>query len=437
MRATTALGGAQHVPGAAAPVGASEGAVGSPRFQRRSRVQTDDRPTRSVSGILLGLPLFAGLLADAVRAVAARTIMRRLPKNATLFRRGEPCHGLYIVVDGRIQVHRASASGREQILHVQGPGEPVAEVPLFDGGPYPASARALEDSRLLFLPQDAFQQLYRENPEIADAVIRNLGSRLRRMVALIAKVTLKDVRARVAATLVERAEANGALRNGGRFVLARTQEELARELATTREGVARALAALRAQLQPHFLFNTLHSVSALIHEDDEAADLMIARLSDFLRLVIEHAGEQEVALVQELEFLNRYLEIQQVRFQDRLRVSIAVDPAALDAMVPNLVLQPLVENAIRHAVEPRAEGGRVEVSAARHGENLRLTVRDHGPGLRQGSRTVPGVGISNTRARLEQLYGGNQTLEIANHPQGGALVTVKFPWRVGEAASAA
>ena len=164
---------------------------------------------------------------------------------------------------------------------------------------------------------------------------------------------------------------------------------------------------------------------------------MIARLSDFLRLVIEHAGEQEVALVQELEFLNRYLEIQQVRFQDRLRVSIEVDPETLDAMVPNLVLQPLVENAIRHAVEPRAGGGRVEVSAARHEETLRLTVRDDGPGLRHGARTVPGVGISNTRARLEQLYGGHQTLEIANHPEGGALVTVVFPWRAGEAATAA
>lgn len=205
----------------------------------------EDGSTRTVSEVLRGLPLFAGLSDDAVRAVAARTIVRRLPKNATLFRRGEPCHGLYIVVAGRIQVHRASPGGREQILHVQGPGEPVAEVPLFDGGPYPASARALEDSRLLFLPQDAFQQLYRENPEIADAVIRNLGKRLRRMVALIAKVTLKDVRARVAATLVELAEANHALCNGGRFTLPRTQEELARELATTREGVARALAALR------------------------------------------------------------------------------------------------------------------------------------------------------------------------------------------------
>lgn len=197
------------------------------------------------------------------------------------------------------------------------------------------------------------------------------------------------------------------------------------------------LDSLKMQLQPHFLFNTLHSVSALIHEDDEAADRMIARLSDFLRLVIEHAGEQEVALVQELEFLNRYLEIQQVRFQDRLRVSIDVDPEVLHAMVPNLVLQPLVENAIRHAVEPRAGGGRVEVSAARHGETLQLTVRDDGPGLRPGPRTVSGIGLSNTRARLEQLYGGLQTLEIANHPQGGALVTVRFPWRAGEAATAA
>ena len=202
--------------------------------------------------------------------------------------------------------------------------------------------------------------------------------------------------------------------------------------------LARAqLDSLKMQLQPHFLFNTLHSVSALIHEDDEAADLMIARLSDFLRLVIEHAGEQEVALVQELEFLNRYLEIQQVRFQDRLRVSIDVDPETLDAMVPNLVLQPLVENAIRHAVEPRAGGGRVEVSATRHEETLRLTVRDDGPGLRNGAQAVPGTGISNTRARLQQLYGRLQSLEIANHPEGGALVTVRFPWRIGEAATAA
>ena len=202
--------------------------------------------------------------------------------------------------------------------------------------------------------------------------------------------------------------------------------------------LARAqLDSLKMQLQPHFLFNTLHSVSALIHEDDEAADLMIARLSDFLRLVIEHAGAQEVALVQEIDFLQRYLEIQQVRFQNRLRVAIDVEPEALDAMVPNLVLQPLVENAIRHAVEPRVAGGRVEVKGARVGDALRLTVRDDGPGLRPGALPSAGVGISNTGARLEHLYGGRQTLQIANHPEGGVLVTVTFPWRLREAATAA
>jgi signal transduction histidine kinase len=202
--------------------------------------------------------------------------------------------------------------------------------------------------------------------------------------------------------------------------------------------LARAqLDSLKMQLQPHFLFNTLHSVSALIHEDDEAADLMIARLSDFLRLVIEHAGAQEVALVQELDFLQRYLEIQQVRFQDRLHVSLDVAPDALDAMVPNLVLQPLVENAIRHAVEPRSAGGHVRISATRHGEALRLSVRDDGPGLRHGPSPGAGLGISNTRARLEHLYGERQALEIGDHPEGGVLVTVTFPWRLREAATAA
>jgi CRP/FNR family transcriptional regulator len=200
---------------------------------------------RTAVETLRGLPLFAGLSDEAVTAIADRTVPRRLPKHATLFRRGEPCHGLYIVVEGRIQIYRASPDGREQVLEVEGPGRPVAELPLFDGGPYPASARALEDSRLLFLPRDAFQWLYQSNPEIADAVIRDLGRRLRRMVGLIAKITLKDVRSRVAATLVEVAESQDALRAGGTFVLQRTQEELARSLATTREGVARALASLR------------------------------------------------------------------------------------------------------------------------------------------------------------------------------------------------
>jgi two-component system, LytTR family, sensor kinase len=196
------------------------------------------------------------------------------------------------------------------------------------------------------------------------------------------------------------------------------------------------LDSLKMQLQPHFLFNALHSISALIHEDDEAADLMIVRLGDFLRLVILHAGKQEVSLVEELDFLQRYLEIQQVRFQDRLRVRIDVEPEALEAMVPNLVLQPLVENAIRHAVEPRSSGGRVEVEAKRDGESLCITIRDDGPGIRPGSPGT-GLGIPNTRARLEHLYGDRQTLEIANRSGGGAVVTVRFPWHVGATATAA
>lgn len=201
--------------------------------------------TTDAADALRRLPLFSGLSETALREIASRTIPRTLPRNALLFRKGEPCHGLYILTEGQIQIYRASPDGREQVLHIEGPGRPVAELPLFDGGPYPASARALADSRLLFLPRDAFQALYQGNPEIADAVIRDLGRRLRRLVGLVEKVTLKDVRARVAATLVEYAEAAQGLRDGSTFVLTQTQEALARGLATTREGVARALASLR------------------------------------------------------------------------------------------------------------------------------------------------------------------------------------------------
>ncbi len=193
------------------------------------------------------LPLFAGLGEAALAAVAQRTVARSVAAGTRLFREGEPCKGLYVVVSGRVAVYRASADGREQVLHTQEAGQPIAEVPLFDGGPYPASARAAEDSRLLFLPRDAFEWLYRHNPEIADAVIRDLGRRLRRMVRLVEKISLRDVPARVAATLLEYAEAAGALASGAEITLPRTQEQLAAELATSREGVARALATLRRQ----------------------------------------------------------------------------------------------------------------------------------------------------------------------------------------------
>ncbi|HET7322031.1 MAG TPA: Crp/Fnr family transcriptional regulator [Longimicrobiaceae bacterium] len=195
--------------------------------------------------LLSRLPLFSRLTEEAIDAVARRTVVRRLSRDTQLFRRGEPCQGLYVVVEGSVRVYRSNAEGREQVLHVQGPGQALAEVPLFDGGPYPASARAEEASRVLFLPRSEFEWLYQNSPEIADAVIRELGRRLRKMVRLVEKISLRDVPARVAMTLLEYAERAGELKDGGAFDLPRTQEEMAAELATTRESVARALARLR------------------------------------------------------------------------------------------------------------------------------------------------------------------------------------------------
>lgn len=196
------------------------------------------------TALLRRLPIFSQLGGEALEAVARRTIIRPLPRGRQLFRRGEPCQGLYVVVSGEVRVYRANQDGREQTLHLQGPGQSIAEVPLFDGGPYPASARAEEDSRVLFLPLNDFQWLYRHHPEIADSVIQELGRRLRRMVRLVEKISLRDVPSRVAMTLLEYVERQP---GGGdaEFELPRTQEEMAAELATTRESVARALSSLR------------------------------------------------------------------------------------------------------------------------------------------------------------------------------------------------
>ncbi|MEW6210402.1 MAG: histidine kinase [Acidobacteriota bacterium] len=193
------------------------------------------------------------------------------------------------------------------------------------------------------------------------------------------------------------------------------------------------LQALRAQLHPHFLFNTLHAVSALMHRDVEAADRMIARLSDLLRLALENTGAQEVSLKQEMEFLHRYLEIEQIRFQDRLTVNIDIEAEALDASVPNLLLQPLVENAIRHGIAPRAAAGRLEITARRRDRRLRVEVRDDGAGLdRNGFRE--GIGIANTRARLEQLYGADHRFEMGNRESGGMTVSIEIPFRLSSEA---
>jgi two-component system, LytTR family, sensor kinase len=187
---------------------------------------------------------------------------------------------------------------------------------------------------------------------------------------------------------------------------------------------------LKMQLHPHFLFNTLNSISALLHQDPGLADRMIARLGDFLRLTLDNSGSQEVTLQRELEFLKCYLEIERVRFQDRLTVSYDVAPETLDAMVPNLVWQPIVENAIRHAIAPRAGSGRIEVRAQRIGSKLQLQVKDDGPGLssKQGSNGSKGVGLANTRERLRQLYGDEQRFELGSGSDRGLVVTLEIPF---------
>ena len=189
------------------------------------------------------------------------------------------------------------------------------------------------------------------------------------------------------------------------------------------------LQTLKMQLQPHFLFNTLNGIAGLVRDSrNKAAVDMLAGLSDLLRYTLENAGKQEVPLKEELEFLELYLDIQQMRFSDRLRVDMHVSPETLDAMVPNLILQPLVENAIRHGISKRTASGTVSVKAERDDGLLRITIFDDGPGLTEG-KPVEGVGLSNTRARLEQLYGDRQRFTIAERKGGGCEVSLVMPFR--------
>jgi CRP-like cAMP-binding protein len=203
--------------------------------------------TDDITRRLLGrVALFRGLEEETIERIAARAVTRRVSRNTLLFREGEPCRGLYIIIDGSIRIYRSTPDGHEQTLMVEGPKKTLAELTLFDASPYPASAQAAEDSTVLFLQLADFQQLYREHPEIADAVIMELGRRLKRLVRLFSRITLKSVPARVASAVLEEAEAAGAARDGGTFALPFTQEELARELSTTRESVSRAIGELRA-----------------------------------------------------------------------------------------------------------------------------------------------------------------------------------------------
>lgn len=205
------------------------------------------------------------------------------------------------------------------------------------------------------------------------------------------------------------------------------------ELAASRlEGqLAQAhLQMLKMQLHPHFLFNTLNAISALMHRDVDAADRMITQLSDLLRLALEKDERHQVRLDAELDFLHHYLAIEQIRFHDRMQVEIDVAPECLGAQVPRLILQPLVENAIRHGIAMRSAAGRLHISARRRDGRLALTVADDGPGLPPGRPLRPGVGLANTQARLEQLYGNDYVLELVNADEGGLEVRLDIPFEL-------
>ena len=191
------------------------------------------------------------------------------------------------------------------------------------------------------------------------------------------------------------------------------------------------LRALKMQLHPHFLFNTLHSISSLVLEDPSKANSMIARLGDFLRLTLENSEQQLVTLKEEIEFLRTYLEIEQVRFGDRLTVAFEIEPTTLSAAVPHLILQPVVENAIQHAIAPRATPGRIHIEAKRLNGSLRLEVKDNGPGIVSNGDLIEkqGVGLSNVRARLNQIYGSDFRFELMNSKDGGLTVVMEIPFQ--------
>ena len=187
------------------------------------------------------------------------------------------------------------------------------------------------------------------------------------------------------------------------------------------------LRTLQMQLQPHFVFNALHSLSDLVSDEPKTAVRLIARLGDFLRLTLQNSTAQGVPLKRELDFLEAYLEIERVRFGDRLKVVIEIDPQSLDAEVPSLILQPLVENAIRHGVASHIGPGLVQLRTKRHGETLLIEIRDNGPGMPTNARE--GLGLRNTHERLRQTYGLGYSLEVRNQGESGVVVSCELPYR--------
>jgi LytS/YehU family sensor histidine kinase len=210
------------------------------------------------------------------------------------------------------------------------------------------------------------------------------------------------------------------------FALYRTRHLDASELETR---LAKThLQVLKMQLQPHFLFNTLNTIAELVHTDPEAADGMITRLGKLLRLSLDHASHQVVPLRQEADFVRVYAEIEQVRFQDRLQVVWDLAPDTLDAAVPTLLWQPVLENAIRHGVTPMAGLGRIVIASRREAEDLVLEIADNGRGLPPGGALREGVGLRNVRERVAQLYGSRARFNLAPTLGGGVTATLRLPF---------
>jgi len=191
------------------------------------------------------------------------------------------------------------------------------------------------------------------------------------------------------------------------------------------------LRALKMQLHPHFLFNTLHSISSLVLEDPSKANGMIARLGDFLRLTVENSEQQLVTLKEETEFLRCYLDIEQVRFGDRLTVVFELEPQTLSAQVPHLILQPVVENAIQYAIAPRAARGHINIEAKRLNSLLRVAISDNGPGITSNANSPAKkcVGLTNVRTRLQQIYGSDFRFELTNGENEGLTVVMEIPFQ--------
>lgn len=185
---------------------------------------------------------------------------------------------------------------------------------------------------------------------------------------------------------------------------------------------------LKSQLQPHFLFNALNAISTLVHKSPQDADTTLMQLSDLLRVSLKNGKTQEVTLREEMDFLQSYLQIHQTLMKQRLEIKYNIQSETLDAMIPNMILQPIVENAIKHGLAPLARGGRVEISAQRYNGTLNLLMADNGKGA-NGEKWDTGIGLSNTRARLRSLYGAEHKIEIQTPPGGGFAVEIEIPFR--------